>query len=454
MQPIPSHFPPQSRQQPATTMGLISNANNPMALLTGAAQSNPNPQLSAQRFQGAVPQNSHQPANPSVPPAHMPLAQGHPLFSNMMQSGTRPRSHPYPQGMIPPQQGVNGMNMGMNQHLRQATMPDPMSSDAMGRQPNPQNQLRPGGQQQLMHSLPSPSGLPQFSTQNSFQQSVPHPHQTSSSPRPGIHPPQHVPVNMMMGAPGSSQPSGPRPMGHVDNSFVGLPNPQLPPNMVAGPARIANPNSTFPFGPSVTQGDNLGMPQSVGEGLGHSTNPPMRPGFQPTPTQKFDQLPQNDNFAPHFNHQSQGNVPPRPPSHPNSMHGNSIPARPMQPQHSPHQSDPMAGHVQQQPQRPQSQPHGPPGRPPSQAGPSHTPRATQSQLPPSALHPSVRIASQTQAQPSQLHQRQSPSVQPTIAPRPMPGPSANPLVGNAVNSEANVSQQQAAVIQRPAISSM
>ena len=53
---------------------------------------------------------------------------------------------------------------------------------------------------------------------------------------------------------------------------------------------------------------------------------------------------------------------------------NATPSR-----YSPHQSDPIAGHIQQQPQWPQSQ--GPPGRPPSQAGPSHTPRSSQAQLP-------------------------------------------------------------------------
>ncbi|KIJ70623.1 hypothetical protein HYDPIDRAFT_105367 [Hydnomerulius pinastri MD-312] len=410
--------------------------------------------------------------------------------ANMMQQGVngvpvrRVQSHPqglnqaggHVSGMHPGQQPVNGINMAMNPqvnmppHIRQAaqppmmgrmpgSMPGSMSPDLMGRPGNasggPQNSIRaPSTQGQIMNSLTQPSGLPQGGlqqsiSQNSFQPTVPgHPHHTpsltSSSPRPSGHPQQqqqHA-ANLMMGQSGPSQSTGPRAMNHGDNAFVGLQNHQFPQNMVPGSNRIPN-NASLSFLPPVSQqNDALEMPQSMSDGLPNSSNPSIRSSFQTTPAQQFEQLQQNDSFGTHFNLQSQGNQPPtRPPSHPPTAHGNSIPPRQMQPpqHHSPHQSDPMASHVQQQPQRPQSQPQGPPGRPPSQPGLSHTPRSSQSQLPPSSGHiPATRITPHTQTQSSPHQQRQSPSVQQPIAPRPPQGPASTPT--NAASSEASTSQ--------------
>ncbi|KAI6035644.1 LIM-domain binding protein-domain-containing protein [Pisolithus orientalis] len=510
MPPIPpvanSHFLPQQQQprqqqQPPNHMNLMANANNPqMSLLGGGAQANPNSlPMSTQRYQMPQQNTLQHGQNPQINPSAaapgpthmsalgalpgMPIQPHHPANGIQVR---RTQSHPqglngHVPSMIPSQQAVNSMNMAMNpqgslpNQLRQpgqptmmprlpGHMPGSMSPDILGRQSNPpgvpQGSLRQGSQTQLMNSLAQPS-LQQSMAQNAFQQSVPHPHHSSSltsSPRPGGHPQQHQSANMMMSAPGPSQASGPRPMGHGENTFVGISNPQFPANMVHGSARIPNNGSTFPFGPPVSQNDPMEMSQSLADGLANAANPPqLRPGFQPPSTQQFEQLQQTDNFGSHFNLQSQGNAPPtRPPSHPSSVHGNSIPPRSMQPpsQHSPRQSDPMTGHIQQQPQRPQSQPQGPPGRPPSsQTGPSHTPRSSQSQLPQSALVPPTRMPPQTQPQASPHQQRQSPSVQPPIAPRPPQGQSANAVpMHPAAASDPGASQPQPTMISRPQVS--
>ncbi|KAL4082163.1 LIM-domain binding protein-domain-containing protein [Scleroderma yunnanense] len=468
-----SHFlatqqQPRQQQPTPSHMSLMPNANN--SLLGGGAQNNPNPlPMPPSRYpmpqQNSLQQGQNPQINPSTAaaaPPHLSSLGHNPLqgvgFMQQSPNGVQVRrSQSHPQGlnqshvptMIPPGQNVNGINMPMNPQaqLRQpshmhriSSIPGSISPDIMGRQPNPtnvpQNQLRPAPQPQLMSSLAQPSGLQQSLSQNAFQQ---HPHHTpslSSSPRLGVHPQQHLGAAMMMATQGASQPSGPRQLAHGENAFVGIPNPQFPASMVSAPGRIPTTNPVFSFGPPVTQSDSMDMPPSISDGLSSSANPQMRPGFQPTQAQ-FDQS------HPHFNHQSQGNAPPpRPPSHPGGIQANSMPPRSMQPpsQHSPHQSDPMAGHVQQQPQRPQSQPQGPPGRPPSQAGPSHTPRSSQSQLPQPGLHPASRMQPQSQPQASPLQQRQSPSVQPhTIAPRPQQGSSSNPP---GPSSEPGPSQQQ------------
>ncbi|KAI9572423.1 hypothetical protein HD554DRAFT_1540951 [Boletus coccyginus] len=339
-----------------------------------------------------------------------------------------------------------------------SSMPGSIPPDLIGRQPSAtavsQNALRaPSAQSQIMSSLPQPPGMPQAGlqqslSQNSFQSTVPgHPHHapSTSSPRPGAHSQQqHAPSNMIMGQPGPSQAPGPRPMSH-DNAFA-LQNNHFSQNMVAGSGRIPNPGAPFPFAPSQ---NDLEIPQSISEGL-QNTATPIRSSFQPTPAQQFEQLQQNDNFGGHFVSQQPNPPPPtRPPSHPSTAHGNSVP-RQMPPPHRHSPSDPMAAHVQQQPQRPQSQPQGPPGRPPSQPGPSHTPRSSQSQLPSSSsgLVSSARITPHTQPPQSPHQQRQSPSVQQPIAPRPSQGQTINSPATNAGSSEASTSQPQPAVIPR------
>ncbi|KAF9224417.1 hypothetical protein BS17DRAFT_801871 [Gyrodon lividus] len=501
----PSHFIPtqphpgqqQQQQQPPNHMSLMQNTTNPsIAMLGGGVQNGSNSlQATAARYQmrqTAMQQGQSPQMNASAAAAgasHMAALghnslQGMAFPTGMMQhainvssAGIEPSSWPCP--WHPP---ISTGPQRLPAHLRQpaqqpmvsriaGSMPGSMSPDLMGRQANatgvPQNSLRASSAQaQIMSSLSQPSGIPQGGlqqsiSQNSFQSSVPgHPHHTpsliSSSPRPGSRPQQQQAANMMMGQPGPSQAAGPRPMSHGDNTFVGLQNHQFPPNMIPGSNRIPNANSAFSFTPSTPQTDGPEALQSISEGLPNPSNPSIRSSFQPTPVQQFEQLQQNNNFGAHFTVQSQGNPPPpaRPPSHPSTAHGNSIPPRQMQPphQHSPHQSDPMAAHVQQPPQRPRSQPQGPPGRPPSQAGPSHTPRSSQSQLPPSSgLLPPARITPHTQTQPLPHQQRQSPSVQQPIAPRPPPVPTSNTPATNAAPSESSTSQSQPAVISRGSV---
>ncbi|EGO01469.1 hypothetical protein SERLA73DRAFT_120143 [Serpula lacrymans var. lacrymans S7.3] len=80
----------------------------------------------------------------------------------------------------------------------------------------------------------------------------------------------------------------------------------------------------------------------------------------------------------------------------------------------------MVNHIPQPP-RPQSQPQAP-GRPSSQAGPSHTPRSTQAQLTPGSGHLSqARIPPAPQPHQSP-HQPPHPAQQLSIAPRPAPPP--------------------------------
>ena len=505
---LPSHQQPHQQQQSANHVGLMSNAPNPsMAMLATGVQNNNSSALQATaRYQmrqnvmqqGQNPQMSSSAAPPGA--SHMPQLGHNPLQSmafpaGMMQQGMngvqvrRVQSHP--QGlnqaashvppMHPPQPSLNGINMAINPqsnmsaHLRPppqqpimsrlpSSIPRSISPDLTGRQPSatavPQNPLRPPPSQ-IMSSLPQPPGMPQAGlqqplSQNSFQQTVPghphHPPSLTSSPRSGAHSQQqHAASNMIMGQPGPSQAPGPRPMSHPDNAFVGFQNNHFSQNMVAASGRIPNPGAAFPFTPPVSQNEPLEIPHSIGEGL-QNTSTPIRSSFQPTPAQQVEQLQQNDNFGGHFVSQQNPPPPTRPPSHPSSAHGNSVPPRQMPPPHRHSPSDPMAAHVQQQPQRPQSQPQGPPGRPPSQAGPSHTPRSSQSQLPSSSsgLISSARITPHTQPPQSSPHQqRQSPSVQQPIAPRPSQGPTTNSPATNAASSEASTSQPQPPGIPRP-----
>ena len=508
-----SHFhpsqqqPPQQQQSP-NHIGLMSNAPNPsMAMLATGVQNNNNAalQTTTARYQmrqnplqqGQNPQMSSSAAPPGA--SHMSQLGHNPLQSMAFPAGMMPqgingvqvrRVQSHPQGlnqsashvspMHPAQPSLNGINMAINPqsnmsaHLRApsqqpimsrlpSTLPGSISPDLMGRQPSasavPQNPLRaPSAPSQIMSSLPQPPGIPQAGlqqplSQNSFQPTVPghphHPPSLTSSPRPGSHSQQqHAASNMMMGQPGPSQAQGPRPMNHPDNAFVGLQNNHFSQNMVPSSARIPNPGATFPFTPPVSQNDALEIPSSIGDGLQNTSNP-IRPSFQPTPAQQFEQLRQNDNFGNHFVSQPNPPPPTRPPSHPSTAHGSSVPPRQMPPPHRHSPSDPMATHVQQQPQRPQSQPQGPPGRPPSQAGPSHTPRSSQAQLPPSGPISSSRMTPHTQRQSSPHQQRQSPSVQQPIAPRPSQGPNTNSPTTNAASSEASPSQPQPAVIPRP-----
>ncbi|KAG2345019.1 hypothetical protein BDR05DRAFT_144470 [Suillus weaverae] len=286
-----------------------------------------------------------------------------------------------------------------------------------------QNQMRTqSSQPQLMNSLSQPTlpqaGTPTTMPPNGFPSHSHHPI-TSSSPRP-TGPPQGHATNMIMGTPGPSQPPGARTMNSGDGVFMGIQNPQFNPGFTPGGNRIPSANPSFTtFVPSSTQGD-MEMQQNIADVM---SNPGNRSGFL-TPAQQFEHMQHTDNsFGVNFNMPTQVNVPPRPPSHPTSGAHPSIPTRQPPPphQHPPHQPDSMAGHVQQQPPRPQSQPQGPSVRPPSQAGPSQTPRTSHTQLPPSSssgLLPPTRIPPITQAQTSPHQQRQATPGQQPIAPRP------------------------------------
>lgn len=305
-----------------------------------------------------------------------------------------------------------------------------------------QNQMRTqSSQPQLMNSLSQPTlpqaGTPTTMPPNGFPSHSHHPI-TSSSPRP-TGPPQGHATNMIMGAPGPSQPPGARSINPGDGVFMGMQNPQFNSSFTPGGNRIPSTNPSFTsFVPSSTQGD-MEMQQNMTDGISNAGN---RPGFL-TPAQQFE--PTDNSFGANFNMPTQVNVPPRPPSHPTSGSHPSIPPRqPLPPhQHSPHQPDPMAGHAQPPP-RPQSQPQGPSVRPPSQAGPSQTPRASHPQLPPSSssgLLPPTRMPPITQAQTSPHQQRQATPGQQPIAPRP-PQPSTSAAtalpVTTASSSESTV----------------
>ncbi|KAH7912464.1 LIM-domain binding protein-domain-containing protein [Hygrophoropsis aurantiaca] len=326
----------------------------------------------------------------------------------------------------------------------QHSMPGSMSPElslGMGRQPNagvPSNASRPPNSNQLMNSLSQPSGQNhpgggQQSTlpQNGFQ---PHHHHAQPSLTSSPHPGPHNPGNMMMGTPGSSQGSTPR-VGGVANHdlFMNIQNNQFPPNMGRNSTRIPAGSNQFPFPASGSQSDPMDIPPMMGDGPSNPSMTGMRNApFQPTPAQQYEDM-QRDGAASFMT--GAGNVPPRPPSHPNSMYGNPMASRQPQ-QHSPHQPEQMAGHVQHQPQRPQSQPQGPPGRPSSQAGPSHTPRSSQPSLPSSGLLPPARITPHTQPQPLPHPQRQSTPGQQVITSRPpQPSSSAPPVNGPPPSSD-------------------
>ncbi|KAJ8595051.1 hypothetical protein M405DRAFT_411591 [Rhizopogon salebrosus TDB-379] len=431
-------------------------------------------QLQHQQHQHQQHQQAQNPQmNPSAAgspaPSHMTSLPQHPLqgmsfpgnmmsqAANNVHSVRRVTSHPqglnqvtHVPGMHPGQpnmgalQTMNPQN-NMPAHLRQASaqpmmtrMPgipagsmSPELSITLNRSGNPvvpQNPMRtPSSQPQLMHSLGQPTGLPQGGTSttmppNGFPQPMQHSHHppsiTSSSPRP-TGPPQGHPANMIMGTPGPSQTPGTRPMNPGDGVFIGMQNPQFNPGFGPAGNRISTTNPSFtPFVPSSSQSD-MEMQQHMTDGIPNQGNR----GFI-TPAQPFEHMSQpNDSvFNGSFNMPTQVNGPPRPPSHPTPAAHPSMPPRQPPPphQHSPHQSDPMAGHVQQQPPRPQSQPQGPPGRPSSQAGPSQTPRTVHSQLPPSNSSGLLasRITPLPQAQTSPHQQRQSTPGQQPIAPRP------------------------------------
>ncbi|KAH7924834.1 hypothetical protein BV22DRAFT_1066092 [Leucogyrophana mollusca] len=468
---LPTQPQPGQQQQSQNHMGLMPNSNNSsMGLLGGGTQPGGNAlQTTAAQYQLKRQETSTQQARnvqmnisagtPGM--GGMGHMQGMSFPPHMMpQAGNtavrRVASHPqgmnqsagHVGGMHPGQQGVNSLSMGMNPsnsmpaHLRQAnhqqlmanvppSMPGSMSPElslGMGRQPSagvPSNASRPP---QLMNSLSQPSGQNHGGggqpSQNGFQRHHHHSHTPSltSSPRPG----PHNPGNMMMPTPGSSQGSTPR-VGGVANHdmFMSLQNNHFPPSLGRNNGRIPTGGNQFPFVTSGSPNGSMDIPPMIGDAPPNPSNPGMRSGgFTPTPAQQYEEMSQrNEPFNTSFSMPMSGSVPPRPPSHPNAMHGNPIPSRQPPQQHSPHQPEQMAGHVQHQPQRPQSQPQGPPGRPPSQAGPSHTPRGAQSQLPTSSgLLPPARITPHSQPQQLPHSQRQPTPGQQPIAPRP-PHPS-------------------------------
>lgn len=507
MNPSP-HFqqqPPQQQQPPPNHVPSLM-PHNPMNLLAAGGPQSQNSmdfrrrqqlhqiqqqqQQQQQHQQQQQQQQQQQAQNVQMSTAavasqansHMNSIPQHLAFSgNMMsQAGSnlgqvgRVASHPqalnhvnHVQAIHPGQPNMPGippMNPQNNipSHLRQpsaqpmlsripSSIPTSMSPDLSStlNRSQGQNPMRTqSSQPQLMNSLSQPT-LSQAGTSttmppNGFPSHSHHPI-TSSSPRP-TGPLQGHASNMIMGTPGPSQPPGARPMNPGDGVFMGIQNPQFNPGFTPGGNRISSSNPSFTtFVPSSTQGD-MDMQQNISDGM---SNPGSRPGFL-TPAQQFEHMQHTDNsFGGNFNIPTQVNVPPRPPSHPTSgIHPSITPRQPPPPhQHSPHQPDPMAGHVQQQqqqPPRPQSQPQGPSVRPPSQAGPSQTPRASHTQLPPSSssgLLPPTRIPPVTQAQTSPHQQRQATPGQQPIAPRPpqsSTSAAAAPPVTTAPSSEPAV----------------
>ncbi|KAG2125919.1 hypothetical protein BD769DRAFT_818749 [Suillus cothurnatus] len=498
------HFqqqPPQQQQQPPSNHVSLMQTNSMNLLAAGPQSQNmqPHAQFDLRRRQQQQLHQMHQhqqqqqqqhqqqqqqaqnvqmntAAVASQANSHMNSIPQHPLqpiaFSGNMTGNNlgqvrRVSSHPQALNQVnhvqaihpgqPNMPGIPPMNQQNNipSHLRQSSaqpmlsrmpgsIPGSMSPDLLNRSQG-QNPMRTqSSQPQLMNSLPQPTlpqaGTPTTMPPNGFPSHSHHPI-TSSSPRPS-GPPQGHTNNMIMGTPGPSQPPGARPMNPGDGVFIGIQNPQFNPGFTPGGNRISSANSSFTtFVPSSIQGD-IEMQQNMTDVMSNSST---RAGF-PTPAQQFEMHHTDNGFGgANFSMPNQVNAPPRPPSHPTSGAHPSIPPRQPPPphQHSPHQPDPMASQVQPPP-RPQSQPQGPSVRPPSQAGPSQTPRASHTQLPPSSstgLLPPTRIPPITQAQTSPHQQRQATPGQQPIAPRPPQSSTsvaAAPPVTTAPSSESTV----------------
>lgn len=475
----------QNRQQPEQhgqpPMGMLSNNPPAMNILGGGPSSNNNPvQLTPQqRYQQQIQQadqqrqqqrllqqaRNAQSANApggstSGPPMGGlgPDQMGFPGNMLQQQPGNNPQvrrvqSHPQPLNqsathlqmsggaMHLGSQGGGAIAMGMN---AQTSMPAQLRQAAQQHQMNNLRMQQMSGQGHISPEMamamrqPGNPGIPQngqrsISAQaqvmngqqpglvqshptgmqpNNFSNPMSHPHQpsqtTSPSPRLGSRSQPQTPANMNMPNPGQPPPNANRPQGDMFN----FQNPQFPQVLPNNAGRTNN--SQFPFVPSSASPPNhhSDMPQSMGA-LGANN----RPGGFLTPAQ---QLQSGDNYNGFNMPPPQSNVPPRPPSN-----NNSHPPLPHHQQQSPHhlspqQQDHLAGHP---PQRPQSQPQNPSGRPPSQSGPSNTPRTSHAQLPSHAAHlTGGRIVPLSQqGGPQTLHQPQSASGHPLpIAPRPPP----------------------------------
>lgn len=269
-------------------------------------------------------------------------------------------------------------------------------------------------QAQLMNSLSPPSsigGPMQHGTgphhQPNFQNTPPlapqHQPPLSSSPRPLSQ--AHTP-GMNMSTPGPSHTPVNRAQMTPDpgGMFMNFSNPPYPQGHSNN--RMSGSNQ-FPFVPTTS----TPPPSSMSDLPPHSAvhgGTPGRESFQLTPAQLTAQLQGPETYF----------IPPRPQSHNN--HHQTLPNQQL-PQSSPlqHRSPSRQDRTTPNLQRPQSQPHMQPGRPPSQAGPSHTPRSSQPQLPGNLGIGGGRMPPQY-VSPSPGHQPQaSGSSQPQpIAPRP------------------------------------
>ena len=436
----PPFLPPQQQQQQhINLLPNAANSNQPMGLIGTAPPTN----NAMMRYQMQMQQAGMQQVSPrrllfqhsqqaqglnqSTPPSGSHIGLGHFPGGMIQQAGSVPgrrvSSQPQSLNQSPGHLagGGGGMTMGMNaqtslpgqlrqiaqqqanaraQHQQlQGQMSPEMAvalsrpgnanvSQNIGRASSAQAQLLPNIAHPPALTQAHPSGLQSSHHQNSSQNAVPLSHQQpqiSPSPRPGSHPQIHTPSNM-------PQASNRTHLASDDPIFIGFQNPQYQQAHHRMPGN-AGQFSFVPSTPPTTQHSDA--PQSITGGLANPPGPSSRGGFQLTPAQQFEQMQQaSDNYGAHLKIHSSSPRPIPPNSH---LPSGTLPPQQQQPQHhhSPHPQDPM-GHIAQ-PQRPQSQPTLLPGRPSSQPGPSHTPHATQSQLPTNNL-PTGRIPSLPQQQ--------------------------------------------------------
>jgi len=456
----------QSEQHGQPPMAIISGNNNnpPMNILGGGPPGNNSPaqpQRYHQQMQQAEQHRRHQAllqqsqnaqsmnssgGGTTAPPMGGPGPNQMGFPNNMLQQQPgnnsqvrRVSSQPQPLNqsvghlqmgggaMHPGPPGGGAMPMGMNAQtsmpaqLRQATQQQQMNSLRM--QPgqghmSPDMAMRSGnsgisqnGQRSASAQAPiMNSQQPGFAQAhsagmqpNTFPNPMSHSHQpsqtTSPSPRLGSRSQPQTPANMNIVNPGQQQPLTSRSQGDMIN----FQTPQFPQGVPNNAVRVNNPQ--FSYVPSSASPPNRHGDMQL-QGMASSVSN-SRPGGFPTPAQ---QLQSGEGFNGHFNMPPpQSNIPPRPPSNNNSH---------APPHHlSPQQQDHLTGHS---PQRPQSQPQNQSGRPPSQSGPSNTPRTSHAQLPGHPGNPSAgRIPLLSQQGGPQGIQSHSASGHPLpIAPRP------------------------------------
>ncbi|KAH8106352.1 LIM-domain binding protein-domain-containing protein [Cristinia sonorae] len=425
------------------------------------------------------------------PPSHLPgMHPNQPVVGGMPSMGGIPMNSQGGLSSQQQQQQLRQVQQQQQMRMQQQQQPLPMqgqahmSPDFLHRQSHMQssvglqsNMARTAPTQQLLGGLAQSSNAPQShpgmmqqsmqnpTFQNPLQMNHPQPpSQLGSSPRaPNAQ--SNIPPSLSSANPGAPPQSATARTRMTPDNALFFQNPQIPHSISHNAHRLTAGNNQFAFAPSSTPPTTLGdISQSMSAAPLGTSGPTSRTGLMTTPAQAFEQMNQGaDHFPfthpiaapsqnlsqhpqnPHFMMQTQGPSQRQQPTQ-------SLQSSPRQPvAHMPTQrphSQPQRPHSQ--PQRPQSQPQGVSS---PQAGPSRTPRTSQTTLPgntagagsrPSAQPPSGSSPPSSQAPPTPTQAARTASRQSHVTPNTGVPVAATPGGSQPADAHSSAQQSQSA----------